>query len=103
MTRLFNVTPMLYDTGTRNIGLDSLFVCLFVFSTLIVGIDVDQSKVPFVNITSFTGQQGENFRNVVCMCARPACILVSSNNGTEQTMCFPECIFTDHVSWIKCC
>ena len=52
--RLFNVTPALYDTGTLNIDLDSFVF----FSTLIVGIDVDQSKVPFVSIT-FTGQQGE--------------------------------------------
>ena len=42
-------------------------------------------------------------RNVVCMCARLVCLLFSWNHGIEQTMCFAECIFTDHVSWIKCC
>ena len=42
-------------------------------------------------------------RNLVCMCARLVCLLFSWNHGIEQTMCFAECIFTDHVSWIKCC
>ena len=42
-------------------------------------------------------------RNLVCMNARLVCLLFSWNHGIEQTMCFAECIFTDHVSWIKCC
>ena len=59
------------DTGTRNIDLDSSFVCLF-FSTLIVGIDVDQSKVLFFNIT-FTGQQAGGCWEC-CMHVRTPCV-----------------------------